>query len=279
MAADSAFERALAIKRQVLPPGHPDIATTLANLAQVNAKLGRYDKAESGHREALQIKLANLDSHHPEIGVSWANLGHLFKGQAKTAEAKEAFRHAIAVYEARLAPNDFRIGLVHHGLGDIAALESDQAEAFACYSRALGIYRASIGPEHRLVAEALADLGLSRLLADDLPAAESILQSAHGLWRELYKSANTPRSAIGLATTLLDQSRLSAKRGQQDHSRQLAVEASRVAPGGDSIASRQLRARIALRLGHLEADRLLDDVLATGNRELRLLLDARTRAD
>ncbi|MCP3962519.1 MAG: tetratricopeptide repeat protein, partial [bacterium] len=273
--ARAAYERALEIKRRALPPGHPDVAATISNLALVSAKMGRFQAAELAYRESLEIKLAHLDADHPEIGISWASLGNLFKAQARVDEAEEAYGRALEIYWQRLETHDYRIAIVRHGLGDLALLRSRHGDAIRFYRQALEGYSATLGDEHRLVAECLSDLGRAHLEAADLESAAEDLGASESRWRKILETTGSSRAATGLALTLLDLARLHELRGRERLARELREEAERIIPDDDALANRELRARSAYLLGRDGARELLDEVLATGSRTLRLIADAR----
>ena len=48
-------ERALSIRRRILPPSHPWIATTLRNLARVQGKLGDVERAASSLAASIAV--------------------------------------------------------------------------------------------------------------------------------------------------------------------------------------------------------------------------------
>jgi hypothetical protein len=65
-----------AVDRQeaTLGSSHPDLATTLNNLAFVCERTGKFDEAERGYRRAHKIAVASLSPGHPFIKTSLSNL-------------------------------------------------------------------------------------------------------------------------------------------------------------------------------------------------------------
>jgi tetratricopeptide (TPR) repeat protein len=53
-----------------LGPEHPDIATSLNNLAQLYHKQGQYEKAMALYQRALAIREKALGPGHPDIATS-----------------------------------------------------------------------------------------------------------------------------------------------------------------------------------------------------------------
>ena len=69
-AAKQSHEQALAICRKSLPPDHPDIATVLNNLGNVQDELRDYAAAKQSIEEALAIRRKSLPPDHPDIALS-----------------------------------------------------------------------------------------------------------------------------------------------------------------------------------------------------------------
>jgi tetratricopeptide (TPR) repeat protein len=62
--AKALLERALAIREKALGPEHPDVATSLNNLALVHHATGGYEEAKALHERALVINEKALGPEH-----------------------------------------------------------------------------------------------------------------------------------------------------------------------------------------------------------------------
>jgi hypothetical protein len=74
LAAEGLLRAAAAQQEADLGSAHPDLATTLNNLAFVCERLNKYDEAERGYRRAHKIAVASLSPGHPLIKTSLTNL-------------------------------------------------------------------------------------------------------------------------------------------------------------------------------------------------------------
>jgi len=74
VAAERFLREAVAIQEADLGSSHPDLATTLNNLAFVCERLNKLDEAERGYRRAHAIAVASLSPGHPFIKTSLSNL-------------------------------------------------------------------------------------------------------------------------------------------------------------------------------------------------------------
>ena len=72
--ADDLLKDAARIQERELGPSHPDLATTLTNLAIVAEKTGRVAEAETLYRRAATIATAALPLNHPMAAESRQNL-------------------------------------------------------------------------------------------------------------------------------------------------------------------------------------------------------------
>ena len=72
--AERLLRKAAAIQEVSLGSLHPDLATTLNNLALLCERTNKYDEAERGYRRAHAIAVASLSPGHPFIATSLKNL-------------------------------------------------------------------------------------------------------------------------------------------------------------------------------------------------------------
>ena len=77
-------EKVLAITKGRLGPEHPNIATSLRNLAFLYASTGDYARAEPFFEEALQIRQKALGPEHPDTVESLDNLARVYEERAIT---------------------------------------------------------------------------------------------------------------------------------------------------------------------------------------------------
>jgi hypothetical protein len=72
--AERLLREAAALQEVSLGSLHPDLASTLNNLALVCERTNKFDEAERGYRRAHAIAVASLSPGHPFIGTSLENL-------------------------------------------------------------------------------------------------------------------------------------------------------------------------------------------------------------
>lgn len=81
--------RALVIRENVLGSGHPAVAVSLNNLANLYHSQGRYAEAEPLYRQALLIFEKAVGSEHPDVAMSLENYAWLPRKMNRATEAKD----------------------------------------------------------------------------------------------------------------------------------------------------------------------------------------------
>ena len=80
---------ALKVAEQNVGPDHPNVATSLNNLAELYHTQGDYAKAEPLYKRALAILEQALGPDHPDVATSLENLAGLYRVTKRPAEAEK----------------------------------------------------------------------------------------------------------------------------------------------------------------------------------------------
>jgi tetratricopeptide (TPR) repeat protein len=128
--AQQPFERALVLREQALGPDHPNVATSLNNLAELYRAQGQYAKAKPLYRRSLAIREKALGPDHPDVAGSLNNLAELYRHQGQYAKAEPLYRRSLAIWEKALGPdhpnvakNPNNLASLHHAQGQYAKAE------------------------------------------------------------------------------------------------------------------------------------------------------------
>ncbi len=97
------FRRALAIQEKTHGPRHPEVATTLNNLASLLLESNRAPEAEPLARRALTILEATLGKRNVRTAVSASNLADIRRALGKPARA--LYQQAFDVFQESLGPD------------------------------------------------------------------------------------------------------------------------------------------------------------------------------
>jgi len=196
-AARSYFERALAIREQVLGPEHPATATSLSNLGVLLQDQGDYAAARPYYERALAIREQVLGPEHPATSISVNTLGYLLQAQGDYEAARPYFERALAIREQVLGANHPYTATSLNNLGMLLDSQGDYAAARPYLERALAIREQVLGPEHPATAFSLNNLGALLQAQGDYAAARPYLERALAI-REQVLGATHPDTAFSL---------------------------------------------------------------------------------
>ncbi len=82
---------------KALGPDHPDVATTLRNLAALYKAQGKYAEAEPLYKRALAIWEKAMGPDHPQVALVLENMAELYKETGRLDEAKRLEERAKAI--------------------------------------------------------------------------------------------------------------------------------------------------------------------------------------
>ncbi len=80
-----------------LGPEHPDVATSLHNLALVYRLQGKYAEAGPLYQRSLAIREKALGPEHPHVATSLENYAGLLRATRRSAEAAKMETRAKAI--------------------------------------------------------------------------------------------------------------------------------------------------------------------------------------
>jgi len=152
-------QESLPLAEATFGPEHPNVATSLNNLAVLYKQQDRYADAEPLYKRAVAILQKALGPDHPDVATSLNNLAELYDSQGRYADAEPLYNRARAIREKALGPDH---PAVAQSLNNLASLYKEQGRypgAEALYKRALAIREEALGPNHPDVATALNNLG------------------------------------------------------------------------------------------------------------------------
>ena len=90
-----AAQRKVAELEAELGPEHPDVATSLNNLASLLKAQGSYAEARPLYERSLAIREKAFGSEHPKVAASLNNLALLLKAQGSYAEARPLYEQGL----------------------------------------------------------------------------------------------------------------------------------------------------------------------------------------
>ena len=182
--AKEANERALMIRRKVLPGTHPDLGRSLNNLGLVESGLGNKRRAREFLEEAVRLWRCSLKSSSPLTAMGLTNLGTLQSELREYAAAKQSHEQALAILRKSLPPNHPLIATCLNNLGNVQDELREYATAKQSYEQALAIRRKSLPPDHPDIAKSLYNLGNVQSALREYAAAKQSHEQALAIRRK-----------------------------------------------------------------------------------------------
>jgi tetratricopeptide (TPR) repeat protein len=230
-------EVALGIAEEVFGQSHPNVATSLNNLAELYRTQGKYAEAEPLYKRALAIDEKAFGPNHPSVATDLNNLAGLYYAQGQYAEAEPLYKRALAIDEKAFGSEHPSVATSLNNLAGLYRTQGKYAEAEPLYKRALEILEKAFGKDHPNVAKSLNNLGL--------------LYSAQGQYAQaepLYKrSLEIKEKAFGkdhpdVATSLNNLASLYSAQGQYAqaeplYKRALEIDENTYGPSHPNVAT------------------------------------------
>ena len=157
--------KALEVARSRVDPAHPDVATSLGNLALLYDARKEYAQAEPLHKRALMIREKAFGQKHLMVAASLNGLAVHYHNQERYADAEALYKRALAIRETAYGPDHTKVAAILSNLGILCYKQGRFAEAQLFYDRALAVNEKALGRNHLTVATNLDNLAtLSRRL-------------------------------------------------------------------------------------------------------------------
>ena len=150
--------QALQQREQDLNPGHPDVAISLNNLAELYRAQGKYVEAEPLYQRVIAIFETALGPEHPNVAPALNNLARLYQTQGKYAKAEPLYQRALRIDETALGPNHPDVAIDLNNLAEFYRDKGKYAEAEPLFQQALRIREAALDATHPDVGQSLNNL-------------------------------------------------------------------------------------------------------------------------
>jgi tetratricopeptide (TPR) repeat protein len=181
--AETHYQQALAIQRTLLGEQHPDIATSLNNLAVLYGDTGNYAQAESLSRQALAMRRAVFGEVHPEVAASLNNLAALYASMGDYAQAEPLYRQAVEIWRTSVGEGHPNVATSLSNLASLHESMGDYVLAEPLLEQALVIRRTALGEQHPDTTASLNNLAVLYVLTGRYDKAEPLLEQALAIRR------------------------------------------------------------------------------------------------
>lgn len=176
--AIAAGRRAVELREQALPAGHPDVARAYLTYGTMLNGSGHPARAEEAYRKALPILQRAFGPEHPQIASALHGLGTMCKHQGRYREALEWLQKAYDMRSRVLGPEHLEVASTLNNIGTAEMGLGRYQEALEHEMRALVIIERNVGPDHVNVAITLNNIAAARARLGTAGQAEALMRRA-----------------------------------------------------------------------------------------------------
>jgi tetratricopeptide (TPR) repeat protein len=151
--------------QELLGDRHPDVASSINNLALLYKSQGRYEEAEPLYQQALVLRQELLGDHHPNVAESLSNLAGLYLSQGKYEEAEPLYKQPISLMQELLGDRHPDVAQSLNNLAELYYWQGRYAEVESLFIQALQIDEAVLGRDHPNTKTTRKNLEIMRLVS------------------------------------------------------------------------------------------------------------------
>lgn len=183
--AESRYQEALALTKELFGEKHPDYATSLNNLATLYHDMGRYTQAEQVYQHALALREEVNGKKHERYATSLNNLGSLYDDLGQFARAEACYLEATAIRKAALGEKHPDYATSLNNLAMLYMHMGEYTKAEPLFQRALAIRKEVLGDKHPDYAVSLSTLAYLYHEKADYREAERLARQALTLRKQI----------------------------------------------------------------------------------------------
>ncbi len=232
--AEPLARRALDLRQELLPVGHPDLATSRNLLGWIIHERGRSIEAEPLLLDAIAQRRAD-PGQREALSRSLNDLGVVYNALQRYPDAERVLREALAIRRAAYGDAHRSVGITANNLAAALYFQRQLDSAQVVQSLALKALQSSVGPDHQRTVVALNNLAAFRRAGGDLAGAESSYRELATRQARLQGRDHpvTARVLLSLAIVVAD-------RGRTERSDPLLAEAEGLYREATAVFERRL---------------------------------------
>jgi len=191
--AEDFLTQALAIYRQAVGEGQPEVAKTLQRLGELYFHKGAYAQAKAVNQEALDIyRKGKLENDQIEAATCLNNQAMYLQALGDYAQAEPFYQEALSMREQLLGPEHPEVAESLNNLGFFYYAQGKYQQAEPMYQRALAIYEKTQSADSLYIARGLNNLAKLYVSSGALARAEPLYLRA----QEIYVRVQGPEHPV-----------------------------------------------------------------------------------
>ncbi|CAF3992396.1 unnamed protein product [Rotaria sordida] len=154
------YEKNLEFKQKILPPNHPNFATTYNQIGLVYYNMGEYSKALSSHERSLEIRKIAFPPNHTDLATSYNNIGMVYNNMGEYLKALSSHEQSLQIQKIALPPNHPSLAASHNNIGMGYRNMGEYSKALSSYEQSLEIKKIALPPNHPGLASSYNNIGM-----------------------------------------------------------------------------------------------------------------------
>jgi len=138
---------------------HPDVATTLNNIAIVYQAQGKYSDALDFYNQDLSITKHHFGDNHPDVATTLNNIAIVYQAQGKYSDALDFYNQSLAIKKHHFGDNHPSVALTLNNIAIVYQTQGKYSDALDFYNQSLAIKKHHFGDFHPSVALTLNNIG------------------------------------------------------------------------------------------------------------------------
>ncbi|HXR93691.1 MAG TPA: tetratricopeptide repeat protein, partial [Steroidobacteraceae bacterium] len=169
--AEQLLLESMAMKRKLLGDKHPEIATSLSNIADVLHNKGDLAGAEKDYLQSLAMYRELLGNEHPYVARTLNNLAFVYYDKGDVSAALQTERESLAIYRKNFPGDNPDVARVENRLGYWLIETGQYTAAERCLNEALAMRIRLFGKSHPEVASSLVHVAVLDVAIHKYPDA------------------------------------------------------------------------------------------------------------
>jgi tetratricopeptide (TPR) repeat protein len=177
--------KSVALHEQLQGAMHPDLATSLRNLAALHVALDEYADAEPLLDRALDIRNKALGASDLAVAESLSDLAWLYHAEQRYEKAEPLLIRALEIRETALGASHREVATSLNNLALLHGAKGEYAKARSLLMRALAIRVTVLGASHREVATSLNNLAVVHAKQGEIAKARALYLRALEIYEKV----------------------------------------------------------------------------------------------
>lgn len=188
--AEQLLLESMAMKRKLLGDKHPEIATSLSNIADVLHNKGDLAGAEKDYLQSLAMYRELLGDDHPYVARTLNNLAFVYYDKGDIRGALQTERESLAIYRKDFPGDNPEVARVENRLGYWLTETRQYDDAERCLNDALAMRIRLFGKSHPDVASSLVHVAILDVAIHKYPDAILAAHTAGEIFTKTFSATS-----------------------------------------------------------------------------------------